>query len=143
MQKNKTEQEEFFFFWETKSPFSQWHPVGFEVDGIKFDTAHYMMWGKAMLFGDEETAEEILKAGHPRNVKALGRKVKNFDAAKWEEHRMRIVMQGNYEKFTQNKEMRLALRDTGRAELVEASPYDKIWGIGLTADDPRAQSRET
>lgn len=140
----KTEQEEFFFFWETKSPFSQWHPVGFEIGGIQYKTAeHYMMWGKAMLFGDEETAAEILEAKHPRDVKALGRKVKNFESKLWEEQCQNIVYQGNYAKFTQNPEMRKALRDTGRMELVEAAPNDKIWGIGMTADDPRALHRET
>ena len=144
MEDQETVQEEFFFFWETKSPFSQWHPVGFDIDGIHYKTAeHYMMWRKAMLFEDEETAAEVLKAKHPRDVKALGRKVKNFDSQKWTDNCRQAVYDGNYAKFTQNKEMRLALRDTGRMELVEAAPNDKIWGIGLTADDPKAQNRET
>lgn len=138
------EQEEFVFFWETTSPFSQWHPVGFHINGVYYKTAeHYMMWGKAMLFGDETIAADILHVKHPRDVKALGRKIKNFDSKLWEEQCQNIVYQGNYAKFTQNKEMRLALRATGTAELVESSPNDKIWGIGLAADDPKALNRET
>lgn len=136
--------QEFFFFWETRSPFSQWHPVGFEIDGIKYRTAeHYMMWRKAMLFGDEETAEKILAVKHPRDVKALGREVKNFDSKVWADNCQQAVYDGNYAKFTQNKMMLQAMKDTKGVELVEASPYDKIWGIGLAANDPKALNRDT
>lgn len=134
----------FTFFWETKSPFSQWHPVGFELNGIHYSTAeHYMMWSKAMLFNDVESANEVLEIKHPRDVKAIGRKVKNFNSQVWEDNCKQIVYTGNDAKFRQNLEMLDALMDTGSTELVEASPYDKIWGIGLTADDPRALNKET
>lgn len=135
---------EFVFFWETKSPFSQWHPVGFELDGTYFRTAeHYMMWAKAMLFGDEESAQEVLETKHPRDVKAIGRKVKGFDSKVWEENCKQIVYTGNDAKFRQNPEMLEALMSTGTSDLVEASPYDTVWGIGLSADDPLAQDKST
>ena len=98
-----------------------------------------MMHGKAVLFDDKDTAAAILDAPHPREQKALGRKVHPFDAKVWERERERIVKDGNRAKFTQNEELLTQLLDTKGTTLVEASPYDKIWGIGLGANDPRAQ----
>jgi ribA/ribD-fused uncharacterized protein len=129
----------FTFFFTEASPFSQWYPCLFEVSGQAFHCAEqYMMHGKALLFGDAEVAAEILSADHPRQHKALGRKVRNFDGAKWERERMTIVKDGNRAKFTQNAELLETLLATNGTTLVEASPYDKIWGIGLAATDPRA-----
>lgn len=130
----------FTFFFTEASPFSQWYRCGFEVDGITFNCAEqFMMHGKAKLFGDDEIAEKILVAGHPREQKALGRKVANFDDKKWRAERLRIVKDGNRAKFTQNAELLALLLETKGTTLVEASPYDRIWGIGLAAQDPRAQ----
>jgi ribA/ribD-fused uncharacterized protein len=98
-----------------------------------------MMHGKALLFDDQEVAAQILAADHPRQHKALGRKVKRFDDAAWKREREAIVRAGNRAKFTQNAELRELLFATQGTTLVEASPYDKIWGIGLAASDPRAQ----
>lgn len=98
-----------------------------------------MMYGKALLFEDPEVAAEILAADHPRKHKALGRKVRRFDAAIWNRERERIVRAGNHAKFTQNPELRELLLATRGTTLVEASPYDTIWGIGRAAADPRAQ----
>lgn len=128
------------FFFTEASPFSQWHPSPFVVDGKKFICAEqYMMHGKAMLFGDAEVADEILVATHPKQHKALGRKVKNFDDAVWKRERENIVYAGSKAKFTQNPPLLEALLATKGTTLVEASPYDRIWGIGLGAKDPRAQ----
>lgn len=91
------------------------------------------MAGKARLFGDEETLQEILEATKPAEIKALGRKVRNFDEAKWVESRSDIVLQGNIHKFEQNPEMLNELLSTGDKEIVEASPVDRIWGIGMSA----------
>jgi hypothetical protein len=99
-----------------------------------------MMYGKAILFGDTEIAAEILEAASPRQHKALGRKVRNFNDATWKAHREQIVAAGSRAKFTQNAELRQALLDTAGTELVEASPFDRIWGIGLAASDPRAEN---
>jgi ribA/ribD-fused uncharacterized protein len=128
-----------FFFTET-SPFSQWYRCSFRVGDLSFMCAEqFMMHGKARLFDDADIAAKILAADHPRDHKALGRKVKNFDDGAWKRAREKIVMDGNRAKFTQNPELRDVLLATKGTTLVEASPYDKIWGIGLSATDPRAQ----
>ncbi|OJJ20387.1 GTP cyclohydrolase [marine bacterium AO1-C] len=134
--------ENFTFFWETRSPFSQWHPSDFTLDNITFNCAEqYMMYKKATLFEDEQIAEQILLTKKPRDQKELGRRVRNFDSETWNNHCKQIVYEANHAKFTQNEVLKEALLATVGTELVEASPYDKIWGIGLTADDPAAQDR--
>jgi ribA/ribD-fused uncharacterized protein len=136
--------EKFTFFYRTQSPFSQWHPCFFEVEGITYQSAEqYMMHQKALLFGDEGVAQEILQAQHPREQKALGRKVKNFEAEVWNNHCKAIVYTGNYAKFTQNEHLKAELLKTAGTTLVEASPSDTIWGIGLDENDANAYSRET
>lgn len=130
------------FFFTEASPFSQWYRCSFVVDGQTFNCAEqYMMYGKAMLFADPEVGAEILAADHPRQHKALGRKVKGYDEHQWRVNRERIVKDGNRAKFTQNPELLKLLEATAGTEMVEASPYDKIWGIGLGENDPRAQDR--
>ncbi|TDB90130.1 NADAR family protein [Actinomadura sp. 7K534] len=135
---------EFLFFWRHRTPgpgyLSQWWPSVFTVDGVTYATAeHYMMAEKARLFGDGETAAAILGASHPRRAKDLGRRVRNFDERTWKEHRLAIVTRGNEAKFAQHGDMRDYLLGTRDRILVEASPLDRIWGIGLAADDPRAE----
>ena len=118
---------------------SQWWPSPFSADGREFATAeHYMMWSKATLFGDSATAEQILAASHPHQAKTLGRQVQSFDQATWAEHRFELVVQGNVAKFGADPALRGHLLGTGDRVLVEASPLDRIWGIGIAADDPRA-----
>jgi ribA/ribD-fused uncharacterized protein len=110
------------------------------VGGARFTCAEqYMMHGKAVLFGDAEMAARILEAKTPKEHKALGREVRGFDGARWESERERIVYEGNHAKFTQNPELLKALLATAGTELVEASPLDRIWGVGLSAEDPRIQ----
>lgn len=130
---------EFTFFFTEASPFSQWYRCSFAVGEHRFNCAEqFMMHGKAILFDDADVAAEILAADHPRDHKALGRKVKNFDDKIWKREREAIVMAGNRAKFSQDAELRTLLLATAGTLLVEASPYDKIWGIGLAASDPRA-----
>lgn len=129
----------FTFFFTEASPFSQWHRCSFTVGADRFGCAEqYMMHGKALLFGDVEIAAKILAVAHPRDHKALGRNVKNFDDAVWKREREAIVLAGNRAKFTQNPELLELLLATAGTTLVEASPRDRIWGIGLSASDPRA-----
>lgn len=97
-----------------------------------------MMYKKAMLFGDREIACEILEATHPREHKELGRKVRGFNEQVWNENRLQIMVDGCKAKFSQNPEMLVQLIETGNRQLVEASPYDRIWGIGMKDNDPRA-----
>ena len=135
-----TEQRGFTFFWREESPFSQWHRSEFVVDGVRYVCAEqYMMAGKARLFGDAEVLASILKSPSPKTHKALGRKVRDFDATVWERERERIVYEGNRAKFTQRPELLKVLLATAGTELVEASPLDRIWGVGLGAEDPRIQ----
>ena len=118
---------------------SQWWPAPFVVDGIRYATAeHYMMVGKARLFGDESTAAQMLAAPHPGAVKALGRQVRDFDQATWDAHCFELVVAGNVAKFGQHPDLGQYLSRTGNRVLVEASPVDRVWGIGLSATDPRA-----
>jgi len=122
---------------------SQWWPAPFTVDGAAYRTAeHFMMAENARLFGDEATRQRILKAPHPRAAKQLGREVRGFDDHQWNEARFGIVVRGNRAKFEQNPMLRGFLLGTGGRVLVEASPVDRVWGIGLAADDPRATKPE-
>jgi ribA/ribD-fused uncharacterized protein len=122
---------------------SQWAPYGFVVDGVTYPTAeHFMMAEKARLFGDEDTRAQILKATDPKKVKALGREVKGFDGAAWEKARFDVVVRGSRAKFSDER-LRAYLLSTKPRVLVEASPLDAIWGIGLAEDhvDARTPSK--
>ncbi|QKV92278.1 NADAR family protein [Streptomyces sp. NA02950] len=119
--------------------FSQWWPSPFTVDGVTYATAeHWMMAGKARLFGDTDAERRVLAAGHPKQAKDAGRSVRGFDEAVWREHRFRLVVDGSVHKFGQHPALRDHLLGTGARVLVEASPVDRVWGIGLAADDERA-----
>ena len=144
---NQIENQErikYLFFWGhkktatvSKSCFSQWYEASFSVEGRLYQTAeHWMMAEKARLFGDDEIYRQILKSNNPGHAKALGRRVKNFDQQVWEENRFDIVVKGNYHKFNQNEALKSFLRNTKNRILVEASPVDNIWGIGLAQDHP-------
>jgi ribA/ribD-fused uncharacterized protein len=101
-----------------------------------------MMAAKARLSGDAEAVGKILAAPDPGAAKALGREVRGFDEQHWTEHRFDVVVAANLAKFGQHPELRDFLAGTGSRVLVEASPRDRIWGIGLAADDERAESPE-
>lgn len=125
-------------FFSEKDVFSNWFISEFEVKGVRFNCVEqFMMYCKAKLFGDELTAGKIMSAARPREQKALGRSVKNYDDEAWCERRGRIVARGCYAKFSQNPALRDALLATDGTVLVEASPYDRIWGVGLAEHDPR------
>ncbi|WP_433550601.1 NADAR family protein [Micromonospora zamorensis] len=118
---------------------SQWWPAPFTLNGQRFATTeHHMMWRKATLFGDHATATKILTVAHPHAAKTLGRQVTDFDQQTWEQHRYDIVVAGNTAKFDQHPTLRTYLLGTGKRVLVEASPLDRVWGIGLAADHPHA-----
>jgi ribA/ribD-fused uncharacterized protein len=139
----------FHFFWHGSSPFSQWHPSVFTGQSDyggkveRFANAEqWMMYNKAVLFGDMKMAKVILATPDPRKVKGLGRKVRGFKEAVWKRERLPIVRKGNYLKFSQNPALWKAL-DSAIGDPVEASPVDRIWGIGLRASDPRALDPKT
>jgi len=138
----------YLFFWGhrprkdgqvSSSCFSQWFDAPFVLDGQRYPTAeHYMMAEKARLFRDDAALAQVLSAANPGAAKSAGRKVKGFDEALWLEHRFDIVVRANRAKFEQNKAMAKFLLQTGDQVLVEASPVDAIWGIGMAASDERA-----
>lgn len=123
----------------SKSCFSQWYEASFKLDGVIYPTAeHYMMARKAEVFGDRESLERVIRSPSPAAAKKLGRQVKGFDNQVWLKHRFNIVVQGNIGKFSANLALKDFLLGTGERVLVEASPTDRIWGIGLAADHPDA-----
>lgn len=125
----------------TTACLSQWYDCYFEVGGVSYHTAEqYMMANKALLFGDNEIYQEIMAAYHPLDHKKLGRKVQGFIPEIWDAKRYDIVVQGNKAKFGQNPEIMEFLLSTGDAILAEASPYDKIWGIGLNRNQAKKGS---
>ncbi|MFJ7153829.1 NADAR family protein [Streptomyces sp. NPDC101118] len=118
---------------------SQWWPSPFTVGDVEYATAeHWMMAGKARLFGDEEALAVALAAPTPAEAKKAGRLVRGFDDAVWERERYAIVVEGSVHKFGSDPALRSFLLGTGERVLVEASPLDRIWGIGLAADSPDA-----
>jgi hypothetical protein len=150
---DQNERLKYLFFWghqpardgsTRKSCLSQWWEQEFTVENIVYQTAeHWMMAQKALLFGDEEIHGKILLAKTPGEAKDLGRRVRNFDQQVWADHRCAIVVAGNYHKFSQDDALREFLLGTQSRILVEASPVDRIWGIGLTGDQPEAQNPYT
>lgn len=120
----------------TKSCLSQWYDCQFIVDGKKYTTAEqYMMAQKALLFEDKEIYDKIINSKTPKEFKELGRKIKNFSDDKWNPKKFDIVVKGNVEKFSQNEKLKQFLLNTKNKILVEASPKDKIWGIGMDEND--------
>ena len=147
---NHGERVKYLFFWGHqpnadgsigKSCFSQWYEASFELEGVKYKTAeHYMMAEKARLFGNGDILAQVLAANHPGEAKKLGRLVQGFKQEVWLEHRFDIVVKGNVGKFGQNLELKQFLINTGDRILVEASPRDRIWGIGLGQNNPNAEN---
>lgn len=138
--------------------FSNWYPLNsqptysveqlqkplFTVNNIEYNTAEqFMMAQKAILFDDHETLSQIMQPCHPRDAKKLGRKVKNFNPAIWDKVAPNMILPGLFAKYTQNHDLLAKLLDTRDTVLVEASPHDTIWGIGLAANDPRALTKAT
>lgn len=123
---------------------SQWWPSPFTADGVEYATAeHWMMAAKARLFGDAEAERAALAAGHPSEAKKAGRLVRGFDDAIWRRERFGIVVEGSVHKFASDPALRDYLAGTGDRVLVEASPVDRVWGIGLAADAPATQDPAT
>ena len=116
---------------------SQWYPAPFTVDGVAYATAeHWMMAEKARLFSDAEGLAAVLATPEPMRAKVAGRRVRGFDERVWRSARYDIVVAGNMAKFGQHAALRGFLLSTRDKVLVEASPYDRIWGIGMAGDDP-------
>lgn len=134
------ETDKYVLFW--RGIYSNWYFSPFVVDGTRYTCVEqYMMEQKAQLFGDNEMAGAIMEMYHPAEMKKAGRKVKNFDYKLWNKHKFNIVFAGCHAKFSQNPTILERMLATGDKEFVEASPYDKVWGIGLSENDPRAEDK--
>lgn len=143
---------DFLFFWGhqpsmdgslTKTCFSQWWMSSFNVDGMEYKSAeHFMMAKKAELFDDFEIMNKIIDANSPADVKKLGREVRNYNESIWAENRYKIVKEGNFHKFNQNSDLKNFLLSTEDKILVEASPVDAIWGIGMASDNKNCNNPE-
>lgn len=150
---DQEEKMKFVFFWGhtpnpdgsvSKSCFSQWWEQTFYYEELAFLSAeHWMMYQKAALFKDEEIQKKILSVKSPAEAKKLGRAVRNFDQQVWEENRYQIVIDGNVLKFSQDEALKTFLLNTNKRVLVEASPVDNIWGIGLAQDAANIQNPHT
>ncbi|WP_196887622.1 NADAR family protein [Aureivirga sp. CE67] len=154
--KNTTEENtplKYLFFWGHskkkndnslgKYCLSQWFKRDFSVDGITYkSTEHWMMAEKAKLFEDDKIYQKIIQCTSPGEAKTLGRKVRNFEEKKWLENRYEIVVKGNFHKFSQNNDLKEYLLNTKERVIVEASPVDTIWGIGLSVDSSNIQNIE-
>ncbi|MFJ8957481.1 NADAR family protein [Streptomyces sp. NPDC102381] len=122
---------------------SQWWPSPFTVAGVEYATAeHWMMAQKARLFGDAEAERRAITAGHPAEAKKAGRLVRDFDGEVWERERFGVVVEGSVHKFAADPGLRAFLVGTGERVLVEASPMDRVWGIGMAADEAGAADPE-
>lgn len=120
----------------TKSCLSQWWKADFKVGHLTYTSMEqYMMACKARLFKDYDIEEKIMSTDDPRKIKSFGRMVKNFDSDMWDKNKNKIVVRGNYCKFTQNIELRNYLLSSKDSIIVEASPQDRVWGVGMSASD--------
>lgn len=117
---------------------SNWHLSNFTVAGVEYSSLEqYMMYRKALCFKDETIAAEILATDDVAKIKALGRRVSNYNDHVWNGMRQVIVYEGLLAKFSQNEECRKALLATGDALLVECAVKDRIWAVGLSMTDPK------
>lgn len=116
--------------------FSNWYKSDFVSEGITFhSTEQYLMYKKAMLFNDTEVAQEVLASTNEGQIKKLGRKVRNYNDSVWSQERFNIMVDGLIGKFSQNNTLKELLLNTGNSIIVECSPYDRIWGVGISVDD--------
>lgn len=133
--------DKYVFFWD--GVFSNWYPSKFVVDGWQFENSEqYFMFEKATYFDDVETASLILEEPNPKKAKILGRGVKHFDEKAWDEVCVDSMMRAITYKFTQNEDLKIELLKYNGKTFVEASPYDKRWGVGLGEDDPLILNKE-
>ena len=133
-------------FWKRNDEYgccSNWYPASITINGITFSCCEqYMMYQKAILFDDHEIADKIINTTIPKDIKALGRQVKNFDPAIWDKHKEMVVGTAVMAKFIQHPDLYKKLQESGDAIMCEAAPNDNIWGIGMAADNPKMQNPE-
>lgn len=134
--------EQFTLFFGYRCPLSNFHRTGFTLDGLTFiNSEQYYHYWKALTFDDNNTAQKILRATHPREQKRLGRSVKNFDQKHWDTVSFDIMKTGTTAKFVQNADACAHLFSKANTTLAEASPWDRKWGIGMARDNPNVNNK--
>lgn len=124
-------------FWGQASPFSNWRAGKITLDGFDYSCGEQrMMHCKAALFGDLAASERVLASPSPWSQKQIGRSIRGYDEAVWEDDRMPMMIEIVFQKAIQDDSTRAHLMATGTAVIVEASPHDPVWGIGLSENDP-------
>lgn len=120
-------------FWKVNEPYgymSNWYLTRFTYKDVEFISSEQaLMWSKAVIFGDKETANKISKETNQRKIKELGRQVQGYNDEEWSSVRYNIMVTILMEKFNQNLELKKKLLETGDEQIFEASPVDGIWGI--------------
>lgn len=136
--------QDMVLFWRTAEIYSNWHPAAFvDENGQRFaNSEQFMMWAKALVMGDTGMATRMLGVSKPKKLKDMGRDVTPYSESRWVEHRLAVMVHACYLKFSQNPAMKAELLATGERILVEASPDDTTWGIGLEESDPRCLDKD-
>lgn len=135
--------EEFIFYFGPDSVFSQWYKYRFIIDNQEFCCVEqYIMYRKAILFDDSETAKKILNSSDPKRHRYLGRQISGFNKSIWQKECKNFAYAANFAKFSQNEQLKNALLETNEKSLAETSPYDRNWGIGLSSSNPKRLERK-
>jgi ribA/ribD-fused uncharacterized protein len=130
--------EEFIFYFSEDSLYSHWYKCDFFVAGEKYCCVEqYLMYRKAILFGDNDVAKKIMNSSRPSWHRMLGKQITGFDKKKWHDHCRTFSLEGNLAKFSQNPVLKEALMQSAGKFFAEASPYDRVWGIGLSLSNPQ------
>jgi ribA/ribD-fused uncharacterized protein len=140
---DQTETAKSVLFWKPPCIGGNWTICPFHMHGHRFNCSEKaVMWRKAKLFGAVAVAEEILAAEDPKDHMALGRRIANFDQEVWDAHKFDIMVDVLMHKFFQNEDYADALIATDGKQLVECSPRDPIWGVGMNARDFMKKAKE-
>lgn len=134
--------EKFIFYFGEKFVYSHWFKCDFKIGNLNLCCVEqYIMYQKAILFNDNEIAKRILNSSDPSRHRHLGKRVTGFNKGIWHQHCKRFPFEGNFAKFSQNEELRKILMQSVGKYFAEASPYDRIWGIGLSMSNLKIYDR--
>ena len=140
---NHQEDRDALAFFGIQSPFSNFHPAPFRIDGVEYcANEQYLFYKKANMFNDMKASNQIMATKDPYKIKKISKRIKNVDEAKWKEEAPKVMKQGLLAKFKQNPHLKHRLLATGQKKLIEGSKTDKFWGVGLSYDHPDVLNQE-